>query len=65
MGTSFLLWPPELHWKHGAVVGAIVSFGVPALYPVAMKVIEHRWPWLRERFSGDGSADKSAKGGEV
>lgn len=53
MGTSFLLWPVELHWKHGAVVGAIVSFGVPALYPTVVKVIHHRWPWLRERLSGD------------
>jgi hypothetical protein len=53
MGTSFVLWPADLHWKHGAVVGAIVSFGAPALYPIGMKIIEHRWPWLREKFSGD------------
>jgi hypothetical protein len=53
MGTSFLLWPAELDWKHGAVVGAIVSFGVPAIYPIGTKVIYHRWPWLRDRLSGD------------
>lgn len=53
MGISFALWPAELHWKHGAVVGAIVSLGTPALYPICMKIIEHRWPWLREKLSGN------------
>lgn len=53
MGISFALWPAELHWKHGAVIGAIVSMGVPACYPLVMKIIEHRWPWLRKRLSGD------------
>lgn len=51
--TSSVLWPPELHWKHGAVVGAAVGLWAPLSYALLARVVWHRWPWLGERLSGD------------
>lgn len=51
--ASWTLWPAELHWKHGIAVGAAVGLWAPASYALAMKIVGHRWPWLRERLSGD------------
>ncbi len=53
LATSYLLWPPDLDWRTGAAVGGAVGLWGPVSYALFRKAIEHRWPWLRERLSGD------------
>jgi cell division protein FtsW (lipid II flippase) len=53
LAISMLLWPPELHWKHGIVVGSIVGLASPAIYPLLRNIIAHRWPHMRDWLSGD------------
>lgn len=51
--TSFVLWPAELHWKHGAVVGAIVGLSALPVYAIGVRALGHYVPWLRDWLSGD------------
>lgn len=51
--TSYALWPVDLDWRTGAAVGGAVGLWGPVSYALFRKAAEHRWPWLRERLSGD------------
>jgi hypothetical protein len=51
--TSWSLWPASLDWRTGAAVGGAVGLWGPVSYALFRKAAEHRWPWLRERLSGD------------
>jgi hypothetical protein len=53
LAASYNLWPASLDWRTGAAVGAVVGLWGPMSYMIFRKAIEHRWPWLRDRISGD------------
>jgi len=53
LATSYALWPVELDWRTGAAVGGAVGLWGPVSYALFRRIAEHRWPWLRERLSGD------------
>lgn len=53
LSTSYALWPESLDWRTGAAVGGAVGLWGPLSYALFRKAAEHRWPWLRERLSGD------------
>lgn len=53
LAISYVLWPADLDWRTGAAVGGAVGLWGPVSYALFRKAAEHRWPWLRERLSGD------------
>lgn len=53
LSSSWLLWPADLSPRYGAVVGLLVGLWAPFSWWLLVRYVLHRWPWLRERVSGD------------
>lgn len=53
LSSSWLLWPESLPLRYWPVVGLLVGLWAPFSWWLTVRYVLRRWPWLRERVSGD------------